>query len=112
MRPRISRKEAQFILGCLLVKKEAIENLLESYEDLKAEVLRLRQIVMYDSYTAVTKGKLPKKREELERLEVDRFRLCREMRILNSLIAKYDRIVKGTKGKGRYKYSETSFYLS
>lgn len=109
LRPRISRKEAEFILDCLLVKKEDTKNLLERYEDLKAEVLRLRQIVMYDSYEAITKQHLPKKREELERLEVDRFGLHMKLVIINSLIAKYSRIAKGTKGRGRYKASEVSY---
>ena len=65
MRPRISRKEAEFILDCLKVKKEDTKKVLERYEDLKAEVLRLRRVVMYDSYEAITKQDLPKKKEEL-----------------------------------------------
>ena len=57
LRPRISKKEAEFILECLLVKKGETEKILERYEDLKAEVLRLRLVVMYDSYEAITNQK-------------------------------------------------------
>ena len=109
MRPRITKKEAQFILDCLLSKKEEIEEIQQRYEDLKLEVWRLKQVRKYNTYEAIDKGKLPEKREKLERLEAYRYRFHMNLLVLDSLIAKYSRIAKGTKGKGRYKYSENRY---
>ena len=54
--------------------------------------------------------KVQKKSEE-KGLKVERFRLHVKIVIFNSLIAKYSRIAKGIKGKGRYKASEASYQL-
>ena len=66
LRPRISRKEAQFILDCLKAKKEELIKVQQKYEELKAEVAKLRHVIMYDAYEAVIKQDLPKKRDELK----------------------------------------------
>jgi hypothetical protein len=109
LRPRICQKEAQFIVNCLLSKKEEIENIQQSYENLKAEVAKLRQVIMYDTYDAVIKQKLPEKRDELEKLEARKYYFLMDLFACNSLIAKYSRISEGKKRRGRYKTSENSY---
>ena len=102
MRPRISQQETKFILECLEIKRTETQKLLERYEQLTAEVATLRKTLhMVGPYFAFKEG-YKEKKQELDKLEAQRFNLYHRITVFDSLIAKYSNLASGEKHKGRY----------
>jgi DNA repair exonuclease SbcCD ATPase subunit len=101
LRPRISQREAKFVLDCLKRDRERIEEKLNRLKVLEAETDRIRREFRFNAYAAI-RDNLGDKKAELEQLKAETKNIHEYLSVYASLIAKYDALASGKKQRGRY----------
>ena len=110
MRPRISQREAKFVLDCLKRDRERIEEKLNRLKVLEAEIDQIRREFRFNAYAAI-RDNLGDKKAELEQLKAETKNIHGYLSVYASLIAKYDALANGRKQRGRYKTEADSAYV-
>jgi len=113
LRPRISRKEAQFLTELLEVAISDLELKQKYHKELDLEVFRLKRQLMKGAGYEIIMAGYPEKKRELEKWQVNlRFIVYYNLDIAKKLLEKYKAIAEGNSHKGTYKHFNTRLYHS
>jgi hypothetical protein len=102
-RPRISRREAAYIVEVLQATQIMLQAKRERLEWLRSEVAELHKRRVYDAYGAMKEGYTAKK-QELARLECEATDLSWSLNLHYRMTQKYTAIANGEPHDGRYKH--------
>jgi hypothetical protein len=102
MRPRISQKEAAYLVQLLEESSKQLETKQREIKELDLEVYRLKKLLYTETYNVVKQGY----RQKLQRLEKAQFadyNLYAHLQLHDILLKKYKAIAEGQPHDGRYK---------
>lgn len=102
MRPRISRKEAQYLLEVLLAQKPSIDAKRLRLEELRLDLIILRKRFLREGYSGFKEYKPAK--QEYQQLFQMHTELFQCVALHDKLIQKYQAIANGEPHDGRYKH--------
>ncbi len=102
MRPRISRKEAQYIVDVLKQNTAQLQQKRLEIQDLESEVAMLKDIIFVQPYNACKLG-LREKQDRLAEIKQLTYDIYIHLQHHAHLIAKYQAIADGLPHDGRYK---------
>ena len=103
LRPRISRREAKFVLESLKRDKAEVERKLERLRFLDAEIERIGEAARSVCWYDIVPENYGDMKKELESLKNEADNLRGYLQVYGCLIAKYEVLASGEKQRGRYK---------
>ena len=104
MRPRISQREANYLVQLLKVTAPYLEQLKQRHENLRLEMWSLKQRLRTEGYTVFKNEHYSEKKQELAKLDREASDVLRMIAIHKRLIAKYSAIAEGVSHRGTYKH--------
>lgn len=104
MRPRISQKEAAYLVQLLKATTPFLEQLTQRHEHLRLEMYSLKQRVWIEGYSVFKNEHYVAKKQELARLEREASDVSRMINVHKRLVAKYSAIAEGVSHRGTYKH--------
>lgn len=104
MRPRISQREAEYILEVLIATQGRLKAKQERLKELDKEVFNLWNRIKVKGIILFRDSHFKEKKLELEKLKREAFEIYLSLKLHDKLIAKYSAIAKGEPHDGRYKH--------
>jgi hypothetical protein len=104
LRPRISQREAEYILEVLIATQGRLKAKQERLKELDKEVFNLWNRIKVKGIILFRDSHFKEKKLELEKLKREAFEIYLSLKLHDKLIAKYSAIAKGEPHDGRYKH--------
>ena len=106
MRPRISRKEASYIVEVLNAQEPMLRQKQDRLKDLKLKMFTLEQRLKREGSIQVFQELKPVK-EEYGKLNAEAYTIYKALELHRKLIEKYQAIAEGVSHQGTYKHLNT-----